>query len=208
MAAKKAKAAPAEQPKKKRSKLKILLFGGIGALVLIGGGIAGGVYATQSLSPSGAHEDANRPKLVARSDDGGSSAPAEGGESKEPAPKIGTVSVINDTVRVDPRKFEVTYVPLDQAFTANLANGGIIQVGLSFATYYDHHVVENIKRQTVPIRSAALMVLAEQDPAYLSTAEGKKALQKQLTAAANKVLREKEGFGGIDNVYFTSLVIQ
>lgn len=206
MATKKAKAAPAEKPKK-RSKLKMILFGGVGALVLIGGGIAGGVFASNSLSPSGPHEDPNRPKLVVRSEDGEASAP-EGGGSKEPAPKIGTVSVVNDTVRVDPRKFEVTYVPLDQPFTANLANGGIIQVGLSFATYYDHHVVENIKRQTVPIRSAALMVLAEQDPAYLSTSEGKKALQKQLTAAANKVLRDKEGFGGIDNVYFTSLVIQ
>jgi flagellar FliL protein len=206
MAKKKATAAPAEKPKK-RSKMKILLIGGIGALVLIGGGIAGGVYATQTLGPSAPHEDPNRPKLVLRSEDGEASAP-EGGESKEPAPKIGTVSVVSDTVHVDPRKYEVTYVPLDQAFTANLANGGIIQVGLSFATYYDHHVVENIKRQTVPIRSAALMVLAEQDPAYLSTSEGKKALQKQLTASANKVLRDKEGFGGIDNVYFTSLVIQ
>ena len=33
-------------------------------------------------------------------------------------------------------------------------------------------------------------------------------LQRQLTAAINDVLRDKEGFGGIDNVYFTSLVIQ
>jgi flagellar FliL protein len=60
----------------------------------------------------------------------------------------------------------------------------------------------------VPIRSAVLMVLAEQDPAMLSTSQGKQMLQRRLSGAINGVLREKEGFGGIDNVYFTSLVIQ
>ncbi|MBL0914478.1 MAG: flagellar basal body-associated FliL family protein, partial [Sphingopyxis sp.] len=73
---------------------------------------------------------------------------------------------------------------------------------------YDGKVITNIKRQQVPIRSAVLMVLAEQDPALLSTSQGKQLLQRQLTNAINDVLREKEGFGGVDNVYFTSLVIQ
>lgn len=207
MSIKKPAAPPAAEPKK-RGKLKIVLFAGIGALVLIGGGVGAGVYASHRLLPSGPSEDPNRPKLVERSESPEPAASSEAGDNKEPAPKIGTIAVTNDSVAVDPRKFEVTYVPLDQPFTANLANGGIIQVGLSFATYYDHHVVENIKRQTVPIRSAALMVLAEQDPQVLSTGEGKRALQRQLTAAVNTVLREKEGFGGIDNIYFTSLVIQ
>lgn len=184
----------------------LVALGGVG--VLIGGGVGAGVYASRILAPAGHQEDPSRPKLVERNEDGVPAPSGNGGESKEPAPKIGTVSVTSDSVAVDPRKFEVTYVPLDQPFTANLVNGGIIQLGLSFATYYDHRVVENIKRQTVPIRSAALMVLAEQDPTILSTSRGKQSLQRQLTAATNNVLREKEGFGGVDNIYFTSLVIQ
>jgi flagellar FliL protein len=207
MSTKKPAAAMPAEPRK-RGKFKIVLLTLTGATLLIGGGVGVGVYASHGLLAAGATEDPSRPKLVERSDNGDVSASPEGGESKEPAPKFGTVSVTSDRVAVDPRKFEVTYVPLDQPFTANLANGGIIQVGLSFATYYDHRVVENIKRQTVPIRSAALMVLAEQDPAVLSTNRGKQALQQQLTAATNKVLRDKEGFGGVDNIYFTSLVIQ
>lgn len=202
------KAAATAEPKK-RSKLKVIVFGGVGSLLLLGGGIGAGVYASHRLSPSTSLiDDPNRPKLVQRTAGAETPNEGEGGENKEPAPKVGTVSVASDAVKVDPKKFDVTYVPLDQPFTANLANGGIIQVGLSFSTYYDHRVVENIKRQTVPIRSAALMVLSEEDPAVLSTSNGKQALQRQLTAAANNVLREKEGFGGIDNVYFTSLVIQ
>lgn len=203
------KRAPAAPGPKKRGKLKAVLLGSIGALLLVGGGIGAGVYASHMLSRSASVvEDPNRPKLVQRSDVTEAPPETEGGENKEPAPKIGTISVSSDAVRVDPTKFDVTYVPLDQPFTANLANGGIIQVGLSFSTYYDHRVVENIKRQTVPIRSAALMVLAEEDPAVLSTSSGKQALQRRLTGAVNDVLRQKEGFGGVDNVYFTSLVIQ
>ena len=95
------------------------------------------------------------------------------------------------------------------AFTTNLADGsGFLQVGISLSTFYDGKVIGNIKRQQVPIRSVVLMVLAEQDPALLSTSHGKQSLQRLLTAAINQVLRDKEGFGGIDNVYFTSLVIQ
>lgn len=40
------------------------------------------------------------------------------------------------------------------------------------------------------------------------TLASKHELQRKLTDAINYILREKEGFGGIDNVYFTNLVIQ
>ncbi|HET6942128.1 MAG TPA: flagellar basal body-associated FliL family protein [Sphingomicrobium sp.] len=200
-------AAAPPPPTQKKSKLKIVLIVGIAALLLTAGGLGLGLYAGHAFPRSGPKEDPLRPKLVERGENDSEPADGEGGE-KAPAPKVGTVSVKSDAVVVDPRRFEVTYVPLDQPFTANLANGGIIQVGLSFATYYDHRVVENVQRQTVPIRSAALMVLSDEDPAILATPAGKQELQRELTKAVNQVLREKEGFGGIDNVYFTSLVIQ
>ena len=37
---------------------------------------------------------------------------------------------------------------------------------------------------------------------------GKQQLQKRLAAAINQVLEEREGFGGVANVYFRSLIIQ
>src|SRR3546814_655931 len=105
--------------------------------------------------------------------------------------------------------FRSTYVPIDQAFTTNLVDGsGFLQVGISLSTYYDGRMIGNVQRQMTPIRSAVLMVLAEQDPALISTSHGKQQLQRQITAAINQVLRDKEGFGGVDNVYFTSMVIQ
>ncbi|WP_257545777.1 flagellar basal body-associated protein FliL [Sphingopyxis sp. DBS4] len=200
---------PDAEPKK-GGKMKKMLMLGIGATALISAGAGAGIYLGGGLAGPEAKPEDHYPKLVVRSVGEEAAAEGEGGgEGKEPALKVGTVSVPNDRFKVDPRKYEITYYPMTDAFTTNLADGsGFLQVGISLSTFYDGKVITNIKRQQVPIRSAVLMVLAEQDPALLSTSQGKQQLQRQLTAAINDVLRDKEGFGGIDNVYFTSLVIQ
>ncbi|MGH6633920.1 flagellar basal body-associated FliL family protein [Sphingopyxis sp.] len=191
---------------KKKGKFKKLLFIGIAAIALIGAGAGAGIYFG-ALSAHEAKPEDHFPKLVLRSE--GEPEPAAESEDKEAPPKVGTVSVPNDKFKVDPKKYEITYYPIADSFTTNLADGsGFLQVGISLSTFYDGKVINNIKRQAVPIRSVVLMVLAEQDPALLSTSQGKQRLQRQLTAAINDVLRDKEGFGGVDNVYFTSLVIQ
>jgi len=199
-------------PPKKGGKMKKLAIYGVGGLALVGGGIGAGVYATGLGIVGGEahHEDPRRPKLVLRSTD--HAEPAEGGhggDDKKAPRRVGTVAVEKEGGKIDPDKYEVAYYPIEQNFTANLADGnGFAQVGISVATYYDSRVADNLERQMVPIRSAVLMALSDQQAAVLATPEGKQILQRQLTAAINGVLREKEGFGGIDNVYFTSLVVQ
>lgn len=198
--------------KPKGGKMKKMILIGVGATVLIGAGVGAGLYASGAgmLGEEAEHEDPNRPKLVLRSEEaapeGGEGG--EGGEKKEVA-KIGTVAVKSDNVMIDRKKYEVTYYPVEGNFTANLADGsGFVQVGLSLSTYFDSKLIANVKRQMVPIRSAILLVLSDQQSAILSTPEGKAMLQRRITKAINQVLREHEGFGGVDNVYFTNLVIQ
>jgi flagellar FliL protein len=76
------------------------------------------------------------------------------------------------------------------------------------ATYYDERVPESITSNDTPIRSAVLLALAEQDVDAISTPAGKRELQKTLKSAVNDVLVAKTGFGGVDDVYFTSFIIQ
>jgi flagellar protein FliL len=195
---------PADKPKGKMKKMLII---GVGGLTLVGAGVGTGLYASGRMGGHEKAEDLHRPKLVERSEE--PEAEAEGGEDKAAPPKVGTVSVKSDEMIVNPSKYEVTYFPMEQSFTANLADGGgFVQIGISLSTYYDGKVIGNIKRQMVPLRSAILLVLSEQVAPVLSTPQGKQQLRRQLTKAINEVLREKEGFGGIDSVYFTNLVIQ
>ena len=58
------------------------------------------------------------------------------------------------------------------------------------------------------MRSAVLMTLAETDEEQVFTADGKKDLQRRLAKAINDTLKEKEGFGGVGNVYFTNFIVQ
>src|SRR3546814_20412483 len=96
----------------------------------------------------------------------------------------GTGEGPNCHCKIVPRKYEVTYCPIPDAFTTNRGDGaGLLQGGISRSTDYDGKVITNIKHQLGPSRSAVLMVLAEQDPALLSTSQGKQLLQRQLTAA-------------------------
>jgi len=194
----------------KSGRIKRIAIYSVSGLALIGGGVGAGLYASgMGVGGTVPHEDPRRPKLVERSAHAAEAPDAEHGSEKTLPRRIGTVSVEKEGAPIDPRKYEVAYYPVEQSFTANLADGsGFVQVGISVSTYYDSRVGDNLTRQMVPIRSAILMALSDQQAAVLATPEGKQLLQRQLTTAINGVLREKEGFGGIDNVYFTNLVVQ
>ena len=182
------------KPKKKGRKKKLIL---LLLVVLLGAG--GGYYAMYGLpgSHGGAAEEehADQPQLVVR--EGVSSAAADRART---AARAG---------RPDPRVFTTTYIPLEGNFTSNLRGGdNFVQVGLGLSTFYDDHVKENVERNMMAIRSAIILTISEADPVEITTLSGKEALKNALKDAINRVLTNREGFGGIDDVYFTSFVTQ
>ncbi|MFN3944676.1 MAG: flagellar basal body-associated protein FliL [Allosphingosinicella sp.] len=181
------------KPKKKGKFRKIVLI--LVALILVGGGGAGaGLYAMGGIG-GGTTEDPKKPKLVVR--EGVSRADADAARA---AAEAG---------RPDPRIFQPTYLPLENSFTSNLSGGdSFVQIGLGVSTFYDDRVAANLRAHEMAVRSAVLMTLGEQEFETLSTASGKARLKEELKNAVNGVLTNKEGFGGIDEVYFTSFVTQ
>jgi len=193
-------AAPADAAPKKKGGLKGLLIMVIGALVLIGGGVGAGLYAAGA-GLIGGHpavkEDPNAPKLVIKEgveEPEHDAEPAHGTQGPKP---------------FDASKYQASYYTFEQPFTANLRDSdNFAQVGLSVSTYYDQKVIDNLKDNEMPIRSAILMAMGQQDAFSIATPEGKVQFQKQLTDTINTVLKQRSGYAGVDNVYFTSLVIQ
>lgn len=185
------------QPLKKKGKLKGIVMIALGSVLLIGGGVGAGLYAAGAGLAGGAHkepEDPNQPKLVARPDAHVSRGNKKGRKIEE---------------AIDPSKYKATYYDLAQNFTSNLRDSdGFMQVSVGVSTFYDQRVLDRVKEHEMAIRSAVLMTLADQDAFVISTPEGKKELQIKLKKAINDVLSEKEGFGGIDDVYFTNFIIQ
>jgi len=188
----------AEAAPKKKGGMKKMLVIGVGALVLIGGGVGAGLYAAGSGLVGGGHEgpkeDPNKPQLVLREGAHGPTYMTGKGDGTE---------------KYDRTKYKSSYYTLEQPFTSNMRDSdGFMQLGIGVATFYDQRVLDRMKEDEIPIRSAVLMTLANQDGFVISTPEGKKQLQKDLKDAINQVLISREGFGGIDDVYFTSFIIQ
>jgi flagellar protein FliL len=203
-------AAGAEAPKKKK-KGKLILFIALPVLLLGGGGGAAFYGMQAGWFGGAAHaEAADEPHLVPKGEEkraslsgGGEGGHGEGGgESAShggmPTPK-----------GEGGDKYASNYYPMEKEFTSNLQDSvHFIQVGIAVSTPYDERVLENIKTHEIAIRSSVLMALGETSEDEVFTAEGKRHIQDRLVKAINGVLKQKEGFGGVSNVYFTNFIVQ
>jgi flagellar FliL protein len=196
-------------PKKKKGGKLLILVGLPIALLGTGGGAA--VYGMQAgwFSVKPAEAETNEPRLLAKSEEKRAALRTEGGEGHgeggasegghgKPTPK-----------GEGGDKYASSYYPMEKEFTSNLQDSvHFIQVGIAVSTPYDERVLENIKTHEIAIRSQVLMALGETSEDEVFTAEGKRHIQDRLAKAINAVLKEKEGFGGVSNVYFTNFIVQ
>jgi len=206
----------AAAPKKKGKLGKLLMMGGA-LIVLVGGGVGAGLYASSSGLVGGKHGeeagDPNTPKLVPKSEEKRAGASAEGGEDHGGGEGEGESAAAHGGMPTPAGeggdRYASNYYALDKEFTSNLKESvHFIQVGVAVSTPYDEKVIDNLKTHEIAVRSAILLALGETDEDQVFTGEGKAALQKRLVAAINATLKEKEGFGGVSNVYFTNFVVQ
>lgn len=210
------------KPKKKGGIVKLLVIV-VALLALVGGGVGAGLYAASSgLIGGGGHaesaEDANTPKLVPKSEekraDAGGEGGGEGGGSDHGGSDEGGEKAETPEGMPTPKghggdQYASNYFTIEKEFTSNLKESThFIQVGIAVSTPYDDRVIGNLKTHEIAVRSAVLMTLGNTDENAVFTQQGKEALQQQLVRAINGVLKQKEGFGGISNVYFTNFVVQ
>jgi len=188
-------------PKAKKGKgLMIKLIGGL-VLIAAGGGGTFAMVQSGMIGSKGeaAKKESNEPKLVrkgeedpfapkteAKEGEGGTAVEGEGGS-----------------------EYRTSYYNFTEEFTSNLKNSaGLVQLSLACSTRRDGRVLMWLKKHELAIRSAILVTLADTPEEDVYTPEGKQRLQKRLTAAINQVLVANEGFGGIDEVYFKTFLVQ
>lgn len=204
------------KPKKKGGMMKMLMLG-VGGLVLVGGGVGAGLYAGGVVGGGGAAhaKDADTPSLVPKSEEkraGAGGAEGEGGDHG--GGEEGEGGEESHEGKPTPEgeggdKYASNYYAMEKEFTSNLLDSvHFVQVGLAVSTPYDDRVIDNLKTHEIAVRSAVLMSLGETSEDQVFTVEGKRQLQRRLAASINDVLKQKEGFGGVSNVYFTNFVVQ
>lgn len=220
-----------DEPKTKKKKsggMKMILLLVVG-VVVGGAGAAGGLYAAGFFTPKaeGPKEDPNKPVLVLAGEDaqavatahgwageggggeGGGGGHASGGESHAVSTGHAPGKGLDLPTPANPSAYQATYFQLTQPFTSNMSDtDAFAQISVAVSTYYDYRVIAAVKQHEMPIRSQVLMMLAQQPQEVLDTPQGKQMLQKKIRTVVNDVLKQKTGYGGVDNVYFTNFVIQ
>ena len=107
------------------------------------------------------------------------------------------------------QRFENSYMELEKPLVSNLTNTRkVIQLNLAIMTHYDERVFKNAKKHEFALRSVALDVMRQMTEADLVKPEFRKELASKIREEMNSVLQKYEDFGGIEEVYFTSFVVQ
>lgn len=184
-------------PAMKPSKIK-KLFGLLGKLivaaVLIGGGFAGGyVYFAKPFSPTQDMLRLIEPEAAAQAD------AAESGEMPE--------KVVKEMPETD--LFVTSYFTFPDPLTSNLMNSkAFLQVQVGVSTQYDAQVITNVETHKLALQSDMLAVMATFTAEDLAGTAGRKRLADALKDAVNERLEALEGFGGVEDVFFPSFMMQ
>lgn len=199
MSEKPAKDAKGAKPKGK-GKMGMIL-GGVGMLAVGGGGVFGLVAAGVIGGSQAEEKKETGPKLIRKGEEDPYAPKAKEGEGEEG----GAAEVEGE----GGDEFRTVYYNFSEEFTSNLKDtDSLIQVSIACSTRRDGRVLLWLKKHELAIRSQLLQILADTPENDVSTMEGKARLEKRMTSAINKVLVAKEGFGGVDAVYFRNFIIQ
>ena len=181
-----------EEPKKKKP---ILLIAGIavGAIVLLVGVAFGTLYF------SGYYE--KKAELAAM--DKLEELEAAATKAKDEAPAKLKKEAPEAT------RFEKNYFQVEKELMTNITGSKkVMVVQIAIMTHYDSRVFDNIKKHEFALRSAMLDLMRQTTEAEASKPEFRKELAIKLKDIMNSLLEEYEDFGGIEEVMFTSFVMQ
>jgi len=115
---------------------------------------------------------------------------------------------VEEEVVVD--RDDPSYIELKPAFTVNLAPEdpvGFLQISMQVLTFNDD-VAKDLEKHKPLIRNNLLVLFGAQTSAELRAAEGKEKLQKSALETVQSVVNEHGSGGEVDNVFFTSFVMQ
>ena len=186
------------EPKKKGLILRILIFV-VAGLVLIGLGLGGGfvLFGGSQPDPSEEIESIIEKKM----------AEADAEREAEQEAALSNEKVAKELPEIE--TFVTTYFEFPGTFTTNLkASRKFLQLGLGVSTQYDDEVITNVEDHQLALRSEILNVMSEFTEEDIQGKQGRETLARALADGINQKLMQLEDFGGIEEVHFTSFVLQ
>ena len=184
-----------EEKKSRGGLIKIILFAVSGILlVVIGLGAGYFVFGSSQPDPSEEIEAIIERKME------------EAEAEKDTVDNNSREKVSKETPEQE--NFVTIYYEFPGTFTTNLRGSRkMLQVGIGVSTQYDDTVMMNVESHELALRSTILGVLSEFGEEDIQGTSGKAALSSALKEGINNKLILLENFGGVEEVLFTSFVL-
>ncbi len=204
------------QENEKKSPLKLILMI-VGGVVLLGLGIGLGIFlgggddTDPSAEISKIIEKKENPEKDQNDDEKKEEELAEECAEEEKDEEGNCPTGPKKIPKITPEEeiFTTTYYEFPGNFTANLKGSKkFLQLSVGVSTQYDEQVMVNVESHQLALRSEILTIMSEFSSEDIAGKDGKYNLADALKNGINEVLVKVEGFGGIENVHFTSFVVQ
>jgi flagellar FliL protein len=189
-----------EEAQKKSGLGRILIFVGVG-VIMLGAGIGAGyvLFGNQQNTPE---------QIAAEIIDKNRGQQAEVTEQETdvddvPAPEKKSKESQKEEV------FQTLYYEIPGNLTTNLKNSRrFLQIGVGISTRYDETILQNVEANLPAIRAAILATLSDYEEEDVVGREARQILSDDLKETINAELEMLEGFGGVEGVLLTSFVMQ
>lgn len=204
-----------ETPPSKKKSIVLIAVVALVMILCVAGAIVGTLLFTGALGKKPADP------LRAAAQDAHADAAPSSGHGSETAQKVATGGDKGVSKAAQPQKkaipadaktrYEKNYMDLDEkkSLVTNLSGSRkVLQVSLSLMTQYDDRVFKNVERHRAALRSAALDVLRQVQEQDLPKSDFRLQLAQRVRDQINLELERLEGFGGIEEVFFTEFVYQ
>jgi len=183
-----------EAPVKKGGMKKIVIIA-VAAVVLVSGIGGGAWFFLKKSADADSADAASETKSAATGKHGGKSDKKEVKGKKE---------------KKDAHALPAVYLALDPAFVVNFEDQGVVrflQITAEVGTH-DPLALDAVKLHMPIIRNNLVMLFSNLNLANVTTREGKEKLRADALDEVQKVLQEQIGEPGVENIYFTSFVMQ
>ena len=123
-----------------------------------------------------------------------------------------TAGATEDGAAVDPRTLgPAIYLPLDPPLVVSFTDGAgrtrFMQLTLQ-AMSRNQKSLDNVRQHSPALRNAFLFLISKRSIDELSGVDGKEQLRADMLQEARSIMRSNTGDDSIEELYFTSLVIQ
>jgi len=187
----------------------LLIIGGIVAvLLLLVAAVVGTMFFTGAFKPK---PELTAEQLLLQQEAAGAAADGKGEAGKDGKKDGKKDGPPGKLTKKSPEltRFDFSYLQLEREFLTNLTGSRkVMSIQVAVMTRYDERVFDNVKKHEFALRSVMMDVMRQTVEADLSKPDFRKELAVRLRDAMNSLLEKYEDFGGIEDVYFTSFIVQ